>query len=74
MRSEGTQRLGKLMRQRSERKLPLDLEPANAYEVVTRRMVEEVGREVQAVRQRIDGMFYLVITSIAIDVLLRLAK
>jgi hypothetical protein len=52
---------------------PLDLQPASVYEVVTRQMVEALGRDVTAVRERVDALFYLMIASIALDVLLRLA-
>ena len=50
---------------------PLNLEPATAYEVVTRQMVEDLIREVTAVRQRVDSLFYLVIAAIVGNVLLR---
>lgn len=50
---------------------PLNLEPATTYEVVTRQMVEDLIREVSAVRQRVDSLFYLVIAAIVGNVLLR---
>ena len=51
----------------------LDLEPATVYEVITRRMVEDLASEVTAMRSRIDTMFWVVIVSVVSDVLLRLA-
>ena len=50
---------------------PLNLDPATAYEVLTRQMVDDLTREVAATRQRVDTMFYLVIGSILLDVLIR---
>ncbi|HUG16103.1 MAG TPA: hypothetical protein VMM78_13925, partial [Thermomicrobiales bacterium] len=55
-----------------DRPPPLNLDPATAYEVLTRQMVDDLTREVAATRQRVDTMFYLVIGSIALDVLLRI--
>lgn len=51
---------------------PLNLDPATAYEVLTRQMVEDLTREVAATRQRVDTMFYLVIGSIVLDVVMRI--
>lgn len=65
-----TERLAKLVRERRARP-PLNLDPATTYEVVTRQMVEDIVREVTAVRQRVDSLFYLVIAAIAGNVLLR---
>lgn len=52
---------------------PLNLDPATTYEVLTRRMVEDLGGEVAAIRSRIDTMFWVVIVSVVTDALLRLA-
>ncbi len=56
----------------SERPPPLNLDPATAYEVVTRQMVDDLIREFAATRQRVDTIFYLVISSIVLDMLIRL--
>jgi hypothetical protein len=62
-----------MRRRRPPLALPtVDLDPATAYEVLTRQMVDDLTREVTATRQRVDTMFYLIMASIAIDVLLRL--
>lgn len=50
-----------------------DLEPATAFEAVTRQMVLDLGREIHTLRTRIDGLFGVVVGSILLDVLLRLA-
>jgi hypothetical protein len=55
-----------------DRPPPLNLDPATTYEVLTRQMVDDLTRDVAATRQRVDTMFYLVIGSIVLDVLLRL--
>jgi hypothetical protein len=52
---------------------PLKLDPATTYEVLTRRMVEDLAAEVAAIRSRIDMMFWIVIVSAVTDALLRLA-
>jgi hypothetical protein len=51
----------------------LNLDPLSTYEVLTRQMVDDLTREVSATRQRVDTLFYLVIGSIVLDVLARLA-
>lgn len=52
---------------------PLKLDPATTYEVLTRRMVEDLAAEVAAIRSRIDMMLWVVIASSVTDALLRLA-
>ena len=52
---------------------PLNLDPATTYEVLTRTMVEHLSREVTAIRNRIDSLFWVVIASVVTDALLRLA-
>lgn len=52
---------------------PVDLTPASTYEALTRQMVEYVAADVAAIRARVDTLFYLVISSVIVDVLLRLA-
>ncbi|RIK45224.1 MAG: hypothetical protein DCC58_07100 [Chloroflexi bacterium] len=51
---------------------PLDLNPRSVYEVVTRQMLDGLSQDVQAVRGRVDALFFLVIGSILLDLLLRL--
>lgn len=52
---------------------PLNLDPATTYEVLTRRMVEDLAGDVASIRSRIDAMFWIVIVSVVTDALLRLA-
>jgi hypothetical protein len=51
----------------------LDLAPSSTYEALTRQMVEHVAEDLAAIRQRVDALFYLIISSVVVDVLLRLA-
>lgn len=66
-------RLTRQSREREPLPEPLNLDPATAYEVLTRRMVEDLASEVAAIRSRIDTMFWVVIVSVVTDALLRLA-
>ena len=50
---------------------PIDLEPRSAYEVVTREKVEQLAASLDEVRSRTNAIFYLVITSVLLDVLLQ---
>ena len=52
---------------------PVNLDPATAYEVLTRRMVEDLAADVASMRGRIDTMFWVVIVSVVTDALLRMA-
>lgn len=70
----GLRRLARGNRSRVDRPPPLNLDPATAYEVLTRQMVDDLSRDVAATRQRVDTMFYLVIGSIVLDVLLRIGS
>lgn len=50
---------------------PVDLAPGTAYEVVTRAKVEELSTDVKEIRDRIDGIFWLIAASIAVQIALR---
>lgn len=49
------------------------MEPASAFEAVTRQMVVDLTIEIQALRARIDSLFSVVVGAILLDLLLRLA-
>ena len=51
----------------------LHLEPASAFEAVTRQMVEDLRAEILSLRARLDSLFSVVIGAIVLDLLLRLA-
>jgi hypothetical protein len=68
---ESADRLARTIR-RGRRRRAVNLDPATTYEVVTRQMVDDALRELATVRQRVDSLFYLVIASIVVDVVMRL--
>lgn len=50
----------------------IDMEPASAYEAVTRQMVMGVRDELREIRGRINGLIFLLIGTVIGEVLLRL--
>ena len=66
---------GTTLRQLVKRKAPpeVQLEPASAFEAITRQMVDDLRGEILAVRSRLDSLFSVVIGAIVLDLLLRLA-
>lgn len=50
---------------------PIDLEPATAYEAITRQKVDALEEDLREIKSRVDTIFYLVIGSILIDMLTR---
>jgi hypothetical protein len=50
---------------------PIDLEPATAYEALTRQKVESLEDDLTEIKSRVDTIFYLVIGSILVDMLTR---
>ena len=49
----------------------IDLDPKSTYEVITREKVEQIEDELKEIRYRVNGIFYLVIGSVLLDVLPR---
>lgn len=52
---------------------PASSEPPTTFEAVTRQMVVDLHAELKALRERIDGLFSVVVGAIVIDLLFRLA-
>lgn len=50
---------------------PIDLEPASAYEALTRQKVESLEDDLGDIKSRVDTIFYLVIGSFIVDMLTR---
>ncbi len=50
---------------------PVDLSPGTAYEVVTRAKVDELAADVKEIRDRIDGIFWLIAASVVVQIALR---
>jgi hypothetical protein len=52
---------------------PVSLEPASAYEAVTRQMVVGLSEELREIKGRLNGLLFMVAGSLLLDVALRLA-
>ena len=53
--------------------LGIDLEPASAYEAVTRQMVEGLRDELREIRSRINGLLFIMVGTVVTEVTLRIA-
>jgi hypothetical protein len=51
----------------------VSLEPASAYEAVTRQMVLSLGEELKEIKARLNGLLFMVAGSVLLEVVLRLA-
>jgi hypothetical protein len=51
----------------------ISLEPASAYEAVTRQMVLGLEEELREIKTRLNGLLFMVAGSLLLDVALRLA-
>lgn len=67
-------KLVELFRARSTERREVDLRPSSAYEAVTRQMVNDLVREIGDMRRRLDSLFYVVVSAIVVDVLIRLVS
>lgn len=54
-----------------EQDTTVDLDPKSTYEVITREKVGHIEDELKEIRYRINGIFYLIIGSVLLDVLPR---
>jgi hypothetical protein len=50
----------------------VSLEPASAYEAVTRQMVLAMSEELKEIKARLNGLLFMVAGSVLLDVALRL--
>lgn len=50
----------------------VSLEPASAYEAVTRQMVIAMSEELKEIKARLNGLLFMVAGSVLLDVALRL--
>ena len=60
---------------RTRRREPVpsvDLRPASAYEVVTRQMVESLARDLREIKERLNGLLWMVAGTILAEIVLRL--
>ena len=51
--------------------IQLQLGPSTTYEAITREKVESLSEDVAEIRSRVNSIFYLVIGSVLLDVLMR---
>ena len=63
----------KLEVERLRRKAGVPLEPATAYEAVTRQMVEGLRDELREIRSRINGLLFIMVGTVVTEVTFRLA-
>jgi hypothetical protein len=49
------------------------MRPPSAYEAVTRQMVEALAEDLREIKGRLNGLLWMVASTIALDVALRLA-
>jgi hypothetical protein len=54
-----------------EQRDEFELSPSSAYEIVTRTMVDRLAEDVREIRNRINGMFWLVAGTVIVDVVIR---
>ena len=55
-------------------KSKISLEPASAYEAVTRQMVLSLSEELKEIKARLNGLLFMVAGSVLLEVALRLAN
>ncbi len=56
-----------------EARRTVEVGPSSAYEAVTRSMVDGLADDVKEIRNRINGMFWLIVGTVTIDLVLRIA-
>lgn len=49
------------------------LGPASTYEAITRMMVERLSEDVREIRNRINGLFWLIAGTVVVDIAMRMA-
>ncbi len=54
-----------------KRRPEVDLTPGSMYEVVTRNMVDRLSDDVREIRDRINGMFWLLAGTVAANIVMK---
>jgi hypothetical protein len=49
----------------------LSLEPATAYEVVTRQMVLDMGEDLREIKSRLNGLLFMVAGAVLLEIITR---
>lgn len=52
-------------------KAEVELGPGTVYEVVTRNMVNSLAEDVREIRNRINGLFWLLAGTVAVDLVMK---
>ncbi|MGD9711527.1 MAG: hypothetical protein AB7V46_05600 [Thermomicrobiales bacterium] len=55
----------------THRESEVDLRPGSMYEVMTRQMVERLSDDVREIRNRINGLFWLLAGTVAVDIVMK---
>lgn len=50
----------------------VDLRPANAYEAVTRQMVEDIAAELREIKGRLNNLLFMIAAAVLLDVVARM--
>lgn len=53
---------------------PIDLRPGNAYEAVTRQMVESLTDELREIRSRLNSLIFMMLGAIVLDIVSRIGQ
>ncbi len=53
---------------------PIDVRPTSAYEAVTRQMVESLTEEFREIRGRLNGLLFMMVGAIVLDIVTRLSQ
>lgn len=76
--SSGTKKLGDALRRLVQKRTPLsarvDLSPGCAFGVVVDERLKEMERQLGEVKDRLNGLIYLVIGAVVVEVVLRLIR
>jgi hypothetical protein len=50
----------------------VDLRPANAYEAVTRQMVEDIAADVREIKGRLNNLLFMIVAAVLLDIIARM--
>lgn len=56
----------------SEKEAGVDLRPANAYEAVTRQMVEDIAADVREIKGRLNSLLFMIVAAVLLDIIARM--
>ena len=50
----------------------VELRPANAYEAVTRQMVEDIAADVREIKGRLNNLLFMIVAAVLLDIIARM--